>query len=42
VLVILRSCAFTVLGLIAWLFLLREQLARSVVILVGGLGGALV
>ncbi len=40
--VILRGCTFTVLGLIAWLFLLREQLARSVVILVGGLGGALV
>jgi exopolysaccharide biosynthesis polyprenyl glycosylphosphotransferase len=40
--VILRSCTFTVFGLIAYLFLLREQLARSVIILVGGLGGLFV
>ncbi|MEN9661222.1 MAG: hypothetical protein RL324_171 [Verrucomicrobiota bacterium] len=38
---ILRSCTFTVLGLIAWLFILREQLARSVIILVGGFAGLL-
>lgn len=40
--VILRSCAFTVVGLILFLFILREQLARSVVILVGLLGGLMV
>jgi exopolysaccharide biosynthesis polyprenyl glycosylphosphotransferase len=40
--VILRSCTFTVVGLILFLFILREQLARSVIILVGLIGGALV
>jgi exopolysaccharide biosynthesis polyprenyl glycosylphosphotransferase len=40
--VILRSCTFTVVGLILFLFILREQLARSVIILVGMLGGLLV
>ncbi len=39
---ILRSCTFTVIGLILALFILRLQLARSVVILVGTLGGLLV
>ena len=40
--VILRSCTFTVVGLILFLFILRLQLARSVIILVGTLGGTLV
>ncbi len=40
--VILRSCTFTVVGLILFLFILREQLARSVIILVGLIGGILV
>ncbi len=39
---ILRSCTFTVIGLILALFILRLQLARSVIILVGTLGGLLV
>lgn len=41
-LIIVRSCVFTVLGTILCLFLIRAQLARSVVILVGGFGGLLV
>ena len=40
--IILRSCAFTVVGLILFLFILREQLARSVIILVGAIGGLLI
>ncbi len=39
---ILRSCAFTVVALILVLFILRLQLARSVIILVGTIGGPLV
>jgi exopolysaccharide biosynthesis polyprenyl glycosylphosphotransferase len=39
---ILRGCTLTVVGLILFLFIVREQLARSVIILVGGIGGALV
>jgi exopolysaccharide biosynthesis polyprenyl glycosylphosphotransferase len=39
---ILRGCMLTVVGLILFLFILREQLARSVIILVGSIGGALV
>jgi exopolysaccharide biosynthesis polyprenyl glycosylphosphotransferase len=41
-LIIVRSCLFTVLGTILLLFLLRAQAARSVVILVGGFAGFLV
>jgi len=40
--VVLRSCTFTVIGLILFLFVLREQLARSVIMLVGAIGGVLV
>ena len=40
--VVARSCVFSVLGLILFLFLVRGQFARSVVILVGGLGGGFV
>jgi exopolysaccharide biosynthesis polyprenyl glycosylphosphotransferase len=40
--VIVRSCAFTVVGLILVMFLFRVQLARSVIILVGAIGGILV
>ena len=40
--VVLRSCTFTVIGLILFLFILREQLARSVIIFVGAIGGLLV
>jgi exopolysaccharide biosynthesis polyprenyl glycosylphosphotransferase len=40
--IVLRSCIFTVIGLILFLFLLRLQLARSVVIFVGFIGGTLV
>jgi exopolysaccharide biosynthesis polyprenyl glycosylphosphotransferase len=40
--VILRSCTFTVIGLILFLFIVREQLARSVIMLVGLIGGTLV
>ena len=40
--IVLRSCLFTVVGLILFLFILREQLARSVIILVGAIGGILV
>ena len=40
--IVLRSCVFTVVGLILFLFILREQLARSVIILVGAIGGILV
>jgi len=40
--VIVRSCAFTVVGLILAMFIVREQLARSVIILVGAIGGILV
>jgi exopolysaccharide biosynthesis polyprenyl glycosylphosphotransferase len=40
--IVLRSCSFTVIGLILFLFILREQLARSVIILVGAIGGILV
>ncbi len=40
--VILRSCTLTVIGLILFLFIIREQLARSVIILVGLIGGMLV
>ncbi|MSU70193.1 MAG: sugar transferase [Opitutaceae bacterium] len=40
--IILRSCTFTVVGLILFLFLVRQQLARSVIILVGMIGGLLV
>jgi exopolysaccharide biosynthesis polyprenyl glycosylphosphotransferase len=39
---LLRGCMLTVVGLILFLFILREQLARSVIILVGAMGGALV
>ncbi len=39
---ILRGCMLTVVGLILFLFVLREQLARSVIILVGSIGGVLV
>lgn len=39
---LLRSCSFTVVGLILLLFLLRLQIARSVIILVGAIGGPLV
>lgn len=42
VLIVLRSCAFTVLGTILLLFLVRVQVARSVIILVGVFGGLLV
>ncbi|HEX2099120.1 MAG TPA: sugar transferase [Candidatus Synoicihabitans sp.] len=42
VLIILRGCAFTVVGLILLLFLLRAQFARSVILLVGGFGGLFV
>jgi exopolysaccharide biosynthesis polyprenyl glycosylphosphotransferase len=42
VLVVLRSCAFIVLGLIVVLFLARVQFARSVVIMIGGIGGLFV
>jgi hypothetical protein len=38
-LIIVRSCLYTVLGTILFLFLTRAQAARSVVILVGGFGG---
>ena len=41
-LIIVRSCLFTVLGTILLLFLVRAQAARSVVILVGGFAGFLV
>ena len=41
-LIIVRSCLYTVLGTILFLFLIRAQAARSVVILVGGFGGFLV
>ncbi len=40
--IVLRSCVFTVIGLILFLFIMREQLARSVIMLVGGIGGFLV
>ena len=40
--IVLRSCTFTVVGLILFLFILREQLARSVIIFVGLIGGTLV
>lgn len=40
--IILRSCTLTVVGLILFLFILREQLARSVIMLVGAIGGAMV
>jgi exopolysaccharide biosynthesis polyprenyl glycosylphosphotransferase len=40
--IVLRSCSFTVIGLILFLFVLRMQLARSVIILVGAIGGVLV
>ena len=40
--IILRSCTFTIVGLILFLFILREQLARSVIILVGVIGGLLI
>ena len=39
---IFRSCTLTVIGLILVLFILRLQLARSVIILVGSIGGVLV
>jgi exopolysaccharide biosynthesis polyprenyl glycosylphosphotransferase len=39
---ILRSCTFTVIGLILVLFVLRQQYARSVIMLVGTIGGILV
>ena len=39
---ILRGCTLTVVGLILFLFIVREQLARSVIMLVGAIGGALV
>lgn len=39
---ILRGCTLTVVGLILFLFIVREQLARSVIMLVGGIGGTLV
>lgn len=42
ILIVLRSCAFVVLGLVLAMFLTRVQFARSVVLLVGGLGGILV
>lgn len=42
VLIVLRSCAFTVLATILLLFLVRVQVARSVIILVGAFGGLLV
>jgi exopolysaccharide biosynthesis polyprenyl glycosylphosphotransferase len=40
--VVLRSCTFTVIGLILLLFFTREQLARSVIILVGAFGGVVI
>ena len=40
--IVLRSCSFTVIGLILFLFILREQVARSVIIMVGAIGGILV
>jgi exopolysaccharide biosynthesis polyprenyl glycosylphosphotransferase len=40
--IILRGCTLTVVGLILFLFIVREQLARSVIMLVGAIGGALV
>lgn len=41
-LIVVRSCTFTVLGLILVLFLIRAQFARSVVIMVGAFAGVLV
>ncbi len=41
-LIIFRSCTVTVVALILFLFFLRLQLARSVVVMVGLLGGTLV
>lgn len=40
--IVLRSCLLTVVGLILFLFILRVQLARSVIIFVGLIGGPLV
>ncbi len=42
ILVILRGCAFAIIGVILLLFFLRVQYARSVIILVGAFGGLLV
>ncbi|HWA11117.1 MAG TPA: sugar transferase [Opitutaceae bacterium] len=39
---ILRGCTLTVVGLILFLFIVREQLARSVIMLVGAIGGTFV
>ena len=40
--IILRSCTLTVVGLILFLFIVHVQLGRSVIILVGAIGGSLV
>lgn len=42
ILAIARSCTFTVIGLVVFLFIARTQLARSVIIMVGVLGGLMV
>src|SRR3954469_23252008 len=42
VFVLLRSGILTSVGLILLLFFTREQLARSVIVLIGGIGGAFV
>lgn len=42
ILIVVRSCAFIMLGVILVMFLARVQFARSVVILVGVIGGMLV
>ena len=42
VLIVLRACAFTVVGTILLLFLARVQFARSVIIAVGAFGGIFV
>jgi exopolysaccharide biosynthesis polyprenyl glycosylphosphotransferase len=42
ILIVLRGCAFTVLGTILLLFLARHQFARSIIILIGAFGGIFV
>lgn len=42
ILIVLRACAFTVLGTILLLFLARAQFARSVIMAVGAFGGLFV
>ena len=39
VLIVVRGCLFTVLGTILFLFLIRVQFARSVIIMMGAIGG---